>query len=159
MPLYHSGNVIGDPESGYEYVSRDDPEGVSNYILGKRMVAAISSRLEETALKWWEDYNSSKGNAYLNCWRKNEEMESPPRDGVPTGVVEVWLRDLLKKQFSADVDAREAELELERFMWKPFELFCLTWQLASYPDIQLFPQSCPLTREFPIYSSAVSDTI
>ncbi|KAF8420780.1 hypothetical protein BGX38DRAFT_1280133 [Terfezia claveryi] len=55
------GNVIGDPESGYEYVSRDDPEGVSNYILGKRMVAAISSRLEETALKWWEDYNSSKG--------------------------------------------------------------------------------------------------
>ncbi|KAF8454011.1 hypothetical protein BGX38DRAFT_1268249 [Terfezia claveryi] len=96
MPLYHGGNVIGDSESDYEYVSRDHSEGVSNYILGKRMVAAISSR-------------------------KNEEMESPPKDGVPVGVVEVSLRDLLKKKFSADVDARAAELELERFLWKPFE--------------------------------------
>lgn len=48
-------------------------------------------------------------------------MQRPPSDGVPAGLVEVSLRDLLKKQFSADVDAREAELELERFMWKPFD--------------------------------------
>ncbi|KAF8428528.1 hypothetical protein EV426DRAFT_639839 [Tirmania nivea] len=119
MPLYHGGNVIGDPESEYEYVSRDHSEGLSNYILGKRMVAVISSKFEKTALKWWEDYTSNEANPYPNCWRKNEEMSRAPKDGVPAGVVEVPLRDLLKKQFSADVDAREAELELERFIWKP----------------------------------------
>ncbi|KAF8422216.1 hypothetical protein EV426DRAFT_670900 [Tirmania nivea] len=120
MPLYHGGLVSGDPESEYEYISQDNPDGVSNYLLAKRLMAAISSRFEKTALKWWEDYDSNEVNPYPNCWKKNGEMQRPPRNGVPDGLEEVSLRDLLKKQFSADVDAREAELELERFMWKPF---------------------------------------
>ncbi|KAF8418681.1 hypothetical protein EV426DRAFT_704473 [Tirmania nivea] len=108
MPLYHGGTAAGDPESDYEYVSQDNPDGVSNYMLGKRLVAAISSRFEKTALKWWEDYDSNEVNPY-------------PNYGVPEGMEEVLLRDPLKKVFNADVDASEAELELERFTWKPLE--------------------------------------
>ncbi|KAF8417601.1 hypothetical protein EV426DRAFT_359937 [Tirmania nivea] len=121
MPLYHGGVVVRDPESEYEYVNRDDSKGVSNYVLGKRLIAAISSKFENTALKWWEDYDSDPANPYPNCWRKNGELQRPPSDVVPAGLVEVSSRDLLKKQFSADINAREAELELECFMWKPFD--------------------------------------
>jgi len=48
-------------------------------------------------------------------------MKRPVNGGIPIGVEEVSLFDLLKKQFSSDMDAREAELELECFKWKPFE--------------------------------------
>ena len=67
MPLYYGGVVVGDTDSDYDYVSRDDPDGKSNYVLGKRFVAAISSRFEKTASKWWENYESKEENAYPNC--------------------------------------------------------------------------------------------
>ena len=35
--------------------------------------------------------------------------------------MEVSLYDLLREHFSGDMDAREAELELGRFRWKPFD--------------------------------------
>jgi len=52
MPLYYGGVVVGDPDSDYQYVSHDDPDSKSNYILNKHLVAAISSHFEKTALKW-----------------------------------------------------------------------------------------------------------
>jgi len=121
MPLYYGSVVVGDPDSDYKYVSRDDPNGKSNYILDKHLVAAILSRFEKTALKWWEDYESNEDNPYPNCWRKHKEMKRPVRGGVPVRVEEVSFFELLKKQFRSDMNAREAELELERFKWKLFE--------------------------------------
>ncbi|KAI5809502.1 hypothetical protein DFH27DRAFT_605918 [Peziza echinospora] len=121
LPLYYGGVVSGDPDSDYEYVPRTMGVAKANYVIGRRLCAAISSRFEKTALKWWEDYDSAEGSVPPNCWRKNSDMKNPPRHGVPENVEEVSLYDFLKKHFNSDMDAREAELELNKFRWKPFE--------------------------------------
>ncbi|KAF8436723.1 hypothetical protein BGX38DRAFT_1262386 [Terfezia claveryi] len=74
----------------------------------------LAMRLEGDAKKWWEDY-SSKGvqgdSDSPNCWRKHSDMKRPISDGSGN-VEEVSLYELLKKQFSGEVDARAVEIEL-----------------------------------------------
>ena len=36
-------------------------------------------------------------------------------------VMEISLYDLLKEQFSGEVDARTAEVELKKYKWEPFK--------------------------------------
>ena len=114
FPLYCGGTVRGDPDGEYEYVSAVDPNGVSNYVMGKRLCAGLCGRLVKSAQHWWESYvrdNKPKP----NCGQKHISVGS-----VPHNVVEVSLYDLLHDHFSSDMDALKAELELERFTWKPF---------------------------------------
>ena len=56
LPLYYGGTVCGEPEGKYKYVSADDPEGTSNYMLGKRLCARLCGRLEKAAQHWWHSY-------------------------------------------------------------------------------------------------------
>ena len=114
FPLYYGGTVRGDPDGEYEYVSAIDPDEVSDYVLGKRLCAGLCGRLVKSAQHWWQSYvrdNKPKP----NCWRKHISVGS-----VPHNVVEVSLYDLLYDHFSSDMDTLKAELELERFVWKPF---------------------------------------
>ena len=119
FPLYYGGTVRGDPENEYEYVSAVDPEGVSNYVLGKRLCAGLSGRLEKSAQHWWQSYVRD-GKPKPNCWRKHADCPARVRGSVPLNVTEVSLYDLLHDHFNTDMDAQKAELELERFTWKPF---------------------------------------
>lgn len=119
FPLYYGGTVVGDPEGEYEYVSAADVNGVSNYVLGKRLCAGLCGRLEKAALHWWHSY-VRENKPVPNCWRKHADCPSRVRGSVPRTVIEVSLYDLLQEHFSSDMDAQKAELELERFTWKPF---------------------------------------
>ena len=49
FPLYYGGTVHGDLDSEYDFVHAADPDGVSNYILGRRLCAGLSGRLEKSA--------------------------------------------------------------------------------------------------------------
>ena len=121
LPLYYGGTVQGNPDEGlYEFVAAGTPDSKSNYVLGSSFCAKLTSRFTAEALKWWQDYDTN-GNPTPNCWRRHGDKPRPVAGSVPEGVEEVALFDLLRSQFSPDTDAREAELELERFRWKPFE--------------------------------------
>ena len=119
FPLYYGGTVFGEPDGEYEYVCAGDEGGVSNYVLGKRLCAGLYGRLEKAALHWWHSYvRDSK--PVPNCWRKHADCPTRVRGSIPRSVTEVSLYDLLHEHFSSDMDAQKAELELERFAWKPF---------------------------------------
>ena len=124
FPLYYVGTVRGDPDGEYEFVGAVDPEGVSNYVLGKRLCAGLCGSLEKSALHWWQSY-VREGKAKPNCWRKHADCPDRIRGSVPRTVVEVSLYDLLHEHFNMDMDAQKAELELERFVWKPFGKECM----------------------------------
>ena len=119
FPLYYGGTVRGEPDGEYEYVHAADPEGVSNYVLGKRLCAGLSGRLEKSAQHWWQSYVRD-GKPKPNCWRKHGDCPTRVRGSVPLTIAEVSLYDLLHEHFNTDMDAQKAELELERFTWKPF---------------------------------------
>lgn len=121
LPLYYGGTVRGDPEEEYEYVPANSDNSKSNYLLGSRLCAGLTERLEKSALRWWQDYDGNADNPAPNCWRKHSDNPRRIPGSVPAGLVEVSLFDLLNAHFSSDMDAREAELELERFRWKPFD--------------------------------------
>ena len=112
--------MCGEPEGEYEYVGADHPDGVSNYVLGRRLCAGLVGRLEKAAQHWWHSY-AREGKPKPNCWRKHADCPDRVRDSVPRDIVEVSLYDLLRDHFSTDMDAQKAELELERFVWKPFD--------------------------------------
>ncbi|KAF8419497.1 hypothetical protein BGX38DRAFT_1260031 [Terfezia claveryi] len=96
QPLYYGGY---DPDGDYQY----------------KTVCRIGgkARLEGDAKKWLEDYQSQK-KPIPNCWRKHADMDEPVLQGNGD-VVEISLFDLLKEQFSGEVDARTAEVELKRY--------------------------------------------
>ena len=129
FPLFYGGTVRGDPKGEYEYVSAADPEGVSNYVLGKRLCAGLCGRLEKSALHWWQSYVRD-GKVKPNCWCKHADCPDRVRGSVPRTIAEVSLYDLLHDHFSTDMDAQKAELELERFLWKPFR--------KDYMDVVVF---------------------
>ncbi|KAF8440592.1 hypothetical protein BGX38DRAFT_1332112 [Terfezia claveryi] len=119
LPLYYGGFVKGEPDEEYEYVDPENSEGISNYGMGKRLYTGLATRLEGDAKKWWED-NDSKGDSDgPNCWRRHTDMKRPIPDGS-RNIEEVSLYELLKKQFSGEVDARAAEIELGKYHWDPF---------------------------------------
>lgn len=66
LPLYYGGYLTGDPDSEYEYVAPNTAGCKYNYIIGKRLCAALTAKLSDNAKRWWEDYDS-KGNAPPNC--------------------------------------------------------------------------------------------
>lgn len=119
FPIYYGGYVIGDPDSDYIYVAPGTANAKSNYIVGRRLCAALTSKLKDNAKKWWEDYDA-KGESPPNCWRKHADMKTPVDNGHGT-VVEVSMYDLMKSYFSGEVDARTAEIELGKFKWEPFK--------------------------------------
>ena len=121
LPLYYGGSVRGELEEIYEYVSALEPGCKPNYTLGARLCAGLTARFENAALRWWQDYDGNRDNLAPNCWRRHADHPRPVPDSVPATVTEVSLYDLLRAHFNTDMDAREAELELERFRWKPFE--------------------------------------
>lgn len=121
LPLYYGGTVQGDPADDYVYVASGGPHGKSNYVLGARLCAGLTTRLEKAALRWWQDYDGNSSKPSPNCWKKHSDHPRPVANSIPEGIVEVSLFDLLKEHFNSDMDSREAELELERFRWKPFE--------------------------------------
>ncbi|KAF8456997.1 hypothetical protein BGX38DRAFT_893005 [Terfezia claveryi] len=88
--------------------------------MGRRLCAGLAGRLEGDAKKWWQDYDSKGDSDSPNCWRKHEDMKKPILDGRGN-IEEVSLYELLKKQFSREVDARAAEIELGRYHWDPFK--------------------------------------
>ena len=117
LPLYYGGTVQGDPdEYVYEHVPAGEPGSRSNYVLGRILCAKLSSRFEKKGRTWEEDYIQS-GKPRPNCWKKHEDNPEAVEGSVPAGVVEVALYDLY---FNPELDSRTAELELERFKWKPF---------------------------------------
>ena len=115
FPLYYGGTVRDEPDGEYEYVSAADVDGVSNYVLGKRLCAGLCSRLKKSAQHWWHSY-VREGKPKPNCWRKHADCPDRVRGSVPCAIVEVSLYDLLHHHFSSDMDAQKAELELERFV-------------------------------------------
>ena len=121
LPLYYGGTVRDDPEEEYEYVPANSDNSKSNYLLGSRLCAGLTERLEKSALRWWQDYDGNADNPAPNCWRKHSDNPRWIPGSVPAGLVEVSLFDLLNAHFSSDMDAREAEVELERSRWKPFD--------------------------------------
>ena len=121
LPLYYGGTVRDDPEEEYEYVPANSDNSKSNYLLGSRLCAGLTERLEKSALRWWQDYDGNADNPAPNCWRKHSDNPRRIPGSVPAGLVEVSLFDLLNAHFSSDMDAREAEVELERSRWKPFD--------------------------------------
>lgn len=120
LPLYYGGYVVASPDEEYEFVVPGTANAKSNYILGKRLCAGITTKFKGNAKKWWEDYDSISTNAIPNCWKKHASMKRPLDNGNGT-IAEVSLYDLLKKQFSGEIDARQAEIELGKFKWDPFK--------------------------------------
>lgn len=120
LPLYYGGWVTGDPDDEYQYVAPNTANAKSNYTIGKRMCMAMVTKLEGTALKWWEEYDSNPTSAVPNCWKKHGCMPRPIDNGNGT-TVEVSLFELLQKKFCGDMDARVAEIELGRYKWEPFK--------------------------------------
>ena len=124
FPLYYGGTVRREPDGEYEYVGAANPEGVSNYILGKRLYAGLCGRLEKSALHWWQSYvRDSK--AKPDCWHKHADCHDRVRGSVPHTIIEVSLYNLWHDHFSMDMNAQKAELELERFVCKPFGKDCM----------------------------------
>lgn len=114
LPLYYGGYVLGDLDSEYNYVASPTVDAKSNYIIGKRLCAALTSKLTGNAKKWWEDYDSKPDNPTPNCWRKHADMRNPVAN-CTGGTVGTSMFELLKTQFSGEVDARTAEIELGKY--------------------------------------------
>lgn len=95
----------------------------SNYVMGKRLCAALSGKFKDEEQKWWEDRDKGPNGkvAFPNCWRKHADMDEPVEGCVPDTIVEVSLYDLLLAQFSPETDSRAAEIELGTFKWEPFK--------------------------------------
>jgi len=120
LPLYYGGWVLGDPDGDYQYVAPNTPNSKSNYHMGKRFCASIAEKFEGMALIWWDDYDAVDDNPVPNCWKKHSRMKTPLPNGHGN-TVEVSLYDLIRKQFSGEIDARTAEIELGKFHWEPFK--------------------------------------
>jgi len=119
LPLYYGGWVLGEPDGDYQYVAPNTPNSKSNYYMGKRLCASIAEKFEGMALTWWDDYDAVDDNPVPNCWKKHSRMKTPLPNGHGN-TVEVSLYDLIRKQFSGEIDARTAEIELGKFHWEPF---------------------------------------
>lgn len=117
--LYYVGTMVGEPDGEYKYVCAADADGMSNYVLWKRLCAGLFGRLEKAALHWWHNYVCDN-KSMPNFWRKRADCIHKVRGSVPTSVTEVSLYDLLHEHISSDMDAQKAELELESFIWKLF---------------------------------------
>ena len=122
-PLYYGRTVEGDPDGEYEYVWAGSARAKSNYVIGKRLCAALSGKFKDEVQKWWEDRDNGPNGkvAFPNCWRKHADMDEPVEGCVPDTIVEVSLYDLLLAQFSPETDSRAAEIELGKFKWEPFK--------------------------------------
>jgi len=114
LPLYYGGWVQGERDSKYEYVAPNAADSKSNYQMGKRLYAAVATKFEGVALTWWDDYDGKQGNPLPNCWKKHESRRRGLENGNGT-TVEVSLYELIKSQFSGEIDARTAEIELGKF--------------------------------------------
>ena len=119
LPLYYRGYVRGNPDTDYEYVSPNSQDSKSNYTMGRRLCAGLAMKLEGDAKKWWEDYDE-QDNESPNCWKKHKLMKRPIVHGNG-GIEEISQYELLKKQFSREVDARAAEIELGKYKWELFK--------------------------------------
>ena len=80
----------------------------------------MCGRLEKAAQHWWYSY-ARDNKPRPNCWRRHADCPDSVRGSVPRDIVEVSLYDLLRDHFNTDMDAQKAELELERFVWQPFD--------------------------------------
>ncbi|RPB29686.1 hypothetical protein L211DRAFT_844627 [Terfezia boudieri ATCC MYA-4762] len=74
LPLYYGGWVKGEPDGEYEYVAPNTPDAKSNYLMGKRLCAAIATKFEGVALTWWDDHDSKQDNPIPNCWKRHGLM-------------------------------------------------------------------------------------
>ena len=106
-------------ENQTEVVDPEEPGAKENYIMGKRVGAGLVSKLEGDAKKWLED-NKAQKKPIPNYWRKHADMDDAIEQGN-IDVMEISLYDLLKEQFSGEVDARTAEVELKKYKWEPFK--------------------------------------
>ena len=117
LPLYYGGYVVGDPKEDYEYVAPNTRNTKPNYVIGRRLCAALTMKLKGTAACWWREYDRIGEKPVPNCWKPNVM-----RRALGSGTVnEVSLYLLLKEQFNGEVDARTAEIELGKFRWEPFK--------------------------------------
>ena len=110
FPLYYGGTVRGEPDGEYEYVHAADPEGVSNYVLEKRLCAGLSGRLEKSAQHWWQSYVRD-GKPKPNCWRKHGDCPTRVRGSVPLTIAEASLYDLLHEHFNTDMDVSRVSVD------------------------------------------------
>ena len=101
--------MVGDPEEDYEYVAPNTRNSKPNYVMGRRLCAALTTKLKGTAECWWREYDRTGEKPAPNCWKPNAMM----RGALGSGTVnEVSLYLLLKEHFSGEVDAKTAEIEL-----------------------------------------------
>ena len=118
LPLYYGGYVVGEKDRDYEYVAPGTRNSKPNYRMGRRLCAALAAKLEGMATCWWREYDRKDENPFPNCWKPN----AMKRGALGSGTMnEVSLYLLLKEQFSGEVDARTAEIELGKFQWEPFK--------------------------------------
>ena len=57
LPFYYGGYVTGDPDDEYEYVALNTRNSKANYAMGRRLCAALTTKLEGTAACWWQEYD------------------------------------------------------------------------------------------------------
>ena len=112
LPLLYGGTVRGEHEGEYEYVDASDPEGKSNYMLGKCLCAGLCSQLEKGARYWWYDYDRS-GKPWPNCWRKQADNPHYVRGSVPDSVEEISLYDILRERFGANIPKSSRVVKVE----------------------------------------------
>ncbi|KAI5776543.1 hypothetical protein EDC01DRAFT_636646 [Geopyxis carbonaria] len=116
-PAYYGGTVIGQPKTGYRYVTPGVAGSASNHQFGTRLCSSITAKFVENARMWWEDYRKHDG-PKPNCW-KRADLNPECAGSKPLSVTEVSLFDLLKEQFPEEKDEIEAALELKQYKSNP----------------------------------------
>ena len=116
IPAYHAVCVTGSSDDGYEFVAASIAGSVSNYRLGQKVCATITPKFRGAAEQCWNDYSSKLDYLKPNCWKV-----APNPAFVPPTVVKVSLYALLAEQFDPTIDAQQAELELDAYLWHPFD--------------------------------------